>query len=314
MPSNSDQTPLAAVLEELVIVGFYIQQSVVGMLTQTIFFSAYGIFFTVALYSIFRKGLRSRAAIIMLLVVVYLYVASAAIWAMNIWILLTNIHGLLRVPDVPFPDRIELAEAAFQVEGILEAIFVFNMVVGDSVVIWRTWAICHRIVQHRIFVILVPGTLLLLTFIFSIIDTACRNYHSAAPLPGVCNETLPIACGFSAATNIACTIFIGLKARQHRKITGLLGKPSRMSGEKLLSFLFDSGFIYSLIWLSLIIMSVSTTHATLTSPVFYLKEVVVAMSDQMAGFYPTLVIVIVNLRLTNWEEEEKSMPDDTQVQ
>ncbi|KAJ7214157.1 hypothetical protein C8J57DRAFT_1397523 [Mycena rebaudengoi] len=310
MSSNSHQTPLAAVLEELVDVGFFIQHAVAGTIAQTIFFSAYGIFFAVALYSIFRKGLRSRAAIIMLLVVVYLYVASAAQWAMNVWVTLTKIHGFLMVPDVPFRDRPELAEAAIlKVVGVQEAIFDFNMAVGDSVVVWRTWAVHQHRVQRRILVILVSGTLLLLTFIFSIIDTACSNYDGAAPLPGVCYEAGIIGWGLSAATNITCTIFIGLKARRHRKITRPLGKSSRMSGEKVLSILFDSGFIYSLLWLSQVISFFATAHIiTLTSPAVYLWGVISAMGNQMAGFYPTLVIVIVNLRRTIWEDEEESMP------
>ncbi|KAJ7478702.1 hypothetical protein B0H11DRAFT_2194269, partial [Mycena galericulata] len=308
MSSNSDQTPLVAVLKELVAVGFHLQQGVVGTITQTIFFSAYGIFFAVALYSIFRKGLRSRAAIIMLLVVVYLYVASAAIWAMSVWAILTKIVGLLMVPDVPFSDRGKLVNAAvLKVSGIQEAIFNFNMVVGDSVVVWRTWAVYQHRVQRRILVILAPSTLLLLTFIFTIIDTACSNYQGAGPLPGVCNEPLPIGWGLSAATNITCTIVIGLKARQHRKTTRLLGKHSRMSGEKALSILFDSGFIYSLLWLSQMITLYTTAHIT-SSLVAYLEEVIIALVAQMAGLYPTLVIVIVNLRHTIWEAEEKPMP------
>ncbi|KAF8172527.1 hypothetical protein K438DRAFT_1851343 [Mycena galopus ATCC 62051] len=310
MSSDSDPTPLATVLEELVEVGYFLQHAVAGTIAQTIFFSAYGIFFAVALYSIFRKGLRSRTSIIMLLVVVYLYVASAAQWAMNVWVTLTKIHGFLMVPDVPFRDRPELAAAKiFKVVGVQEAIFDFNMAVGDSVVVWRTWAVYQDRVQRRILVILVPGTLLLLTFIFSIIDTVCSNYDGAAPLPGVCFEAGMIGWALSAATNITCTIFIGLKVRRHRKLTRPLGKPSRMSGEKILSILFDSGFIYSLLWVSqMISFFASANLITLTSPAVYLWGIISAMGNQVAGFYPTLIIVIVNLRRTIWEEEESSMP------
>jgi hypothetical protein len=61
--------------------------------------------------------------------------------------------------------------------------------------------------------------------------------------------------------------------------------------------------------LSQIISFFATAHIiTLTSPAVYLWGVISAMGNQMAGFYPTLVIVIVNLRRTIWEEEEESMP------
>ncbi|KAJ7211398.1 hypothetical protein GGX14DRAFT_332205, partial [Mycena pura] len=208
----------------------------------------------------------------------------------------------LMVSDAPFQDRAKLTEEAIlKVVGVQEAIFDFNMVVGDGVVVWRTWAVYQHRVQRRILVLLVPGTLLLLTLIFSIIDVACNNYNG--PLPGVCYQAGMIGWGLSAATNIACTIFIGLKARQHRKITRPLG-PSRMTGEKILSILFDSGFIYSLLWLSQVISFFATKVITLTSPAVYLWGVISAMGNQMAGFYPTVVIVVVNLRRTIWEEEE----------
>ncbi|KAJ7482063.1 hypothetical protein B0H11DRAFT_2022964 [Mycena galericulata] len=288
MSSKSDQTQLAAVLEELVDVGFFLQHAVAGTVAQTVFFSAYGIFFAVALYSIFRKGLKFRAGILMLVVVVYLYVASAAQWTMNLWVTLTKIHGFLMV-DVPFPDRAKLAEVAIlKVVGVQEAIFDFNMSVGDSVVVWRTWAVYQHRAQRRILVILLRGTLLLLTFIFSVIDTACSNYDG--PLPGVCYQAGAVGWGLSAATNLTCTIFIGLKARQHRKITQPLGKPSRI-----------------LLWLIQVISFFASAQIiTLTSPAVYLWGVISAMGNQMAGFYPTLVIVIVNLRRTIWEEEEES--------
>ncbi|KAJ6467269.1 hypothetical protein C8R45DRAFT_1106049 [Mycena sanguinolenta] len=51
-------------------------RDVVGIISESVFCSAYGIFFVLALYSICRNGLRSRRAIIMSLVVVYLYAAS----------------------------------------------------------------------------------------------------------------------------------------------------------------------------------------------------------------------------------------------
>ncbi|KAF7374035.1 hypothetical protein MSAN_00284200 [Mycena sanguinolenta] len=268
MSSKSDATQLAAVLELLVEVGFELQHAVAGTIAQTIFFSAYGVFFAIAVYSIFRKGLRSWASIIMLLVVVYLYLASAAQWAMNAWVTFAKIHGFLMVTSVPFPEGAKLAAVEiFKVIGVQEAIFDFNMAVGDSVVVWRTWAVYQDRNRRRILAILVPGILLLLTFVFSIIDTVCNNYHGTAPLPAICNTAGGIAWGLSAATNIACTILIGLKARRHRKITRPLGKPSRMSAETILSILFDSGFIYSLLWLSQVISFFAAANLiTLTSP------------------------------------------------
>ncbi|KAJ7123672.1 hypothetical protein C8R44DRAFT_875842 [Mycena epipterygia] len=79
---------------------------------------------------------------------------------------------------------------------------------------------------------------------------------------------------FPLGTNASYTILIRYKAwdRHHRKIRELniLGNPRRLSTDKLLSILVESGFIYCLFWIS--------------------------------GMYPTLIIVIVNLHQTICEE------------
>lgn len=104
------------------------------------------------------------------------------------------------------------------------------MIIGDSVVIWRTWAVY----QHRILAILLPSLLLLMSFselsyglfvsfrsaidgfsfvVFAVIDTTCMSY--LGPLPGgdqICPVADTIAWAFSVATNVACTVLIWFKA------------------------------------------------------------------------------------------------------
>lgn len=41
-----------------------------------------------------------------------------------------------------------------------------------------------------------------------------------------------------------------------------------------------------------------------TSPAFYAYAVLKGMGNQMAGMYPTIIIVIVNFQRTFWEEEK----------
>jgi hypothetical protein len=41
-----------------------------------------------------------------------------------------------------------------------------------------------------------------------------------------------------------------------------------------------------------------------TSPAFYAYAVLKGMGNQMAGMYPTIIIVIVNFQRTFWEEDK----------
>ncbi|KAJ6498912.1 hypothetical protein C8R45DRAFT_1125716 [Mycena sanguinolenta] len=246
----------------------------------------------------------------MLCVVVFLYGSSVALWAMNIWVGVTTIHSLLMVPNVTLLDRPHLAsESIVKTTPPHEVLFMFNMIVADSVVIWRTWAV-H---QGRILATLPPCLLLLVSFVFGLMDIVCESDDDAAALLGaevICNDAAFISWVFSVATNITCTILIGLKAWQHRRVMRELDSPlkgRKMSSEKILSILVESGFIYSLLWLSQV---VDFLNVLSTSSAVYFWTVIRAMSNQMTGMYPTLIIVIVNLRYTIWDEESSPAISD----
>ncbi|KAK7053817.1 hypothetical protein R3P38DRAFT_1468047 [Favolaschia claudopus] len=280
--------------------GQIITDQVIALVSETVFCSIYGIIFALAIYSIFRKGLRSRSSIIMLIVVVYLYAASVTQWALDLADSLKNIHYLLMVPDVPLRERSDFADdKRYSLFGPQEGFFVFNMIIGDSVVIWRTWAVF----RGRLLAILLPCVLLLASLVFCIIDLTCGS--SQGPLPGgdiICPQASRLGWVFSLATNITCTILIGYQAWKHRRAMrqmNIPGRPHRMSVEKILSILVESGFIYSLLWLTQILAYIDlTTH----SAWIYVYDVVEPMGDQISGLYPTLIIVIVNFQRTIWEE------------
>jgi hypothetical protein len=64
----------------------------------------------------------------MLIVVVYLYVASLVQFALDFYSAFNHIHSLLMVPDTPIPDRADLAEAnVAEVWTYLQALLVFNV-------------------------------------------------------------------------------------------------------------------------------------------------------------------------------------------
>ncbi|KAF8191016.1 hypothetical protein K438DRAFT_1970763 [Mycena galopus ATCC 62051] len=305
MSSNSHSTLSARHLSlddalDLTLMGRDIMQNVVGLIVESILCSAYGICFAVAVYSIFRKGIRSRGSIIMLLVVVYLYLSSVTQWALDVSAAFTNIHGFLMVPNVLIPDRGFLADKLImKFEPAQEALWMLNMVVGDSVVIWRTWAM-H---QGRILAIVLPCTLLLASLVFCLIDITC--FATDGPLPGaavICPLASRTAWAFSVATNIVCTVTIGFKAWEHRKMTrelNLPGKSRGLSAQNILTLLVESGFIYSFLLLSQVIAYI---HLLRSSPAMYLWNVLEPMGNQITGMYPTLIIVIVNFRRTIWDQ------------
>ncbi|KAJ7353432.1 hypothetical protein DFH08DRAFT_856860 [Mycena albidolilacea] len=278
--------------------GLNIMLRTLRVVAESIFFSAYGILFALAVYSILRKGLRSRGPIIMLVLVVYFYATCATQWALNFSDAFKNVHHLLMDLDTPIQDRLDLEnKSRAPGSAAQEALWVSNMILGDSVVIWRTWAIYQR----RILAISVPCVLLFTSFVFVLMDVVCNISELNSPFPGshkICPAADIVGWAFSVATNIACTVLIGFKAWQHRKRMRDSNMP-QMPTEKILSLLVESGFIYSLLWLSQVI---AYTGFSTVSPWHWVYEVLDPMGNQIAGMYPTLIIVIVNFKRTAWEE------------
>ncbi|KAF7333465.1 hypothetical protein MVEN_02362700 [Mycena venus] len=277
-------------------------QEVLGILFEGVFFGAYSIFFALAVYSIRQRGVWSRRAIIMSIVVGYLYATSVTAWAVDCYIAFKNIHSLFMTTEIPLLDRADLADDTFdKFVGVQEMLFVFNAIVADAVVIWRTWAIY----SGRIPAIVAPCVLLLAAFVFALIDVTFSLYQGSTPLPGAATIYLKsqiLVWAFSLATNILCTLLIGFKAWQHRKIMKQLSLDVRyngMSTENVLSLLVESGFIYSFLWGTQIIGYLDFEP---DSPWNFISEVVVRIGRQITGMYPTLIIVIVNFKRTIWEE------------
>ncbi|KAJ7892408.1 hypothetical protein B0H13DRAFT_2340101 [Mycena leptocephala] len=316
MSSDSDPSLSAFPLSNadallLVRYGRDIIQDTLSSVVESILLSAYGIFFAVAVYSVIRKGLRTRGSVIMLVVVIYLYAASVIQWALNLTTIYIGIRALLMIPDVPIGDRAELSDDMItRFRPATEGFFVLSMVIGDGVVIWRTWAIYHR----RVLVIALPCLLLLMSFIFAIIDITCYAYEG--PLPGgdlICPQASLTSWALSVGTNVICTIFVGFKAWQHRRMwreLNLPGKTRKMSTEKILSLLVESGFIYSLLWITQVLSYIDFDR---TSPLAWVYQITMPLGHQIAGMYPTLIIVIVNFQCTIWEESPTTISNGTVV-
>ncbi|KAF9017410.1 hypothetical protein BDZ89DRAFT_961140 [Hymenopellis radicata] len=210
--------------------------------------------------------------------------------------------------DIPFEDRIAYSNTFVSSFGTsMEALFMFNMIVGDSVVIWRAWVLWTGDRIRKIMI--VPVTLLLVSLVFAILDVNClvkESYGSKSTIPSgsrTCRWAEPISWAISLLTNMAATALIAAKAWEHRQLlrTGIGRSGTRSRGEKILILLVESGFVYCLFWLTQLLDFFDIPRAT--GGVFYLYLIVSTMGDQISGLYPTLIIILVKL--------QQSVHDDT---
>ncbi|KAF7363722.1 hypothetical protein MSAN_01030000 [Mycena sanguinolenta] len=279
-------------------------EDVVGLVTETTLVTIYGVLFALAMYSFHRRGFKSRVSFVMLFLVVYLYLAAVVLWGLYIAQYLMNVHDLLMTSNIPLPDRFVLADAHASSLSIPQMVlFTSNMILGDFIVIWRVWAIYHRTRQ----VVVLPCITLAAALAFALVDTVCLRRSGVGS--DACGNSSLISWAFSLATNVLCTILIGVKAWKHRQITRELqteGTAHKYRGTGfILSVLVESGLIYCLLWATQLVQIFNISR---TSALVYFWEITNAASEQLPGMYPTLIVVVVNLRYTiDWEDESSSI-------
>ncbi|KAJ7224712.1 hypothetical protein GGX14DRAFT_426551 [Mycena pura] len=307
--NSSSFAPLSDVdAQTLYLYGRNTLQDALGVIWETMLISAYGVFFAVAVYSIFQKGLKSRGSIAMLCAIVSLYASSLTLWAFNVTIWVKDTHiAFMSNPTIPLPDRKGLVNHninSFATQQI--ALYMFNMVVADGVVLWRAWVLYPR----ALWIVSIPCIMLVLTSGFGVLNVFCVyaiNVHQLPDLPSgsrVCPSNLPWS--FSLATNVACTILIGYRAWQHRRTMKSLDIVERrrgISADKVLSILVESGLIYCFLWLTQIYNFLKFGPTSRNNAGIYIYWLIDGIGNQISGMYPTLIIVIVNFKQTIWETD-----------
>ncbi|KAJ7810593.1 hypothetical protein B0H14DRAFT_2862896 [Mycena olivaceomarginata] len=165
-----------------------------------------------------------------------------------------------------------------------EVLFDSLFLMGDTIVLWRTWVLF----PDRKVLVLFPITLWFgeLACMFSLLGVALHNGDISAWTIGVYDHgttslKLSMAtASLSAATNFFSTLLISWKAWKRRALfnTSLVNAPGTRA-KKIMFLLIDSGFIYLGFWV-------------ITMLDFYVN---------WNGTYPTLIIVLVNLDHTFWD-------------
>ncbi|KAJ6558042.1 hypothetical protein B0H19DRAFT_126584 [Mycena capillaripes] len=297
MSASNSSTPFDLVLNSY---GLNLAADTSGLLVETVFTSVYGVIFALAVYSIFRKGFKSRVSFVMLGVVTYLYASALTMWALDITVVFGYIHFLfMDPPGTPLADRVS-SPILMPPFGIKETLYMLNMIVGDSVVIWRVWVLFPR----RRWVVLIPSVMLLISFVCGVLYLASHMAVRDGPTDGRMkifdDSGLFMSWVFSLVTNVSCTIIIGIKAWHHRRMMRTLCTSRRMATEKVLSLLVECGFIYCLFWLTQIVqIFTDLSGETMLNPLAVLGD----FGDQVSGMYPTLIIVIANFHRTIWDDE-----------
>ncbi|THH18067.1 hypothetical protein EW146_g2850 [Bondarzewia mesenterica] len=112
-----------------------------------------------------------------------------------------------------------------------------------------------------------------------------------------------LICATKLMVNIMATSLIGYKAwKHHQEIKNNLGPRKKTQVEKILALLVESGILYCFIWIVNIMMSFKSS----TSNIDTLSGICI----QIAGIYPTIIVILVSHQNTVWEMSDISITAD----
>ncbi|KAG7094158.1 hypothetical protein E1B28_007769 [Marasmius oreades] len=240
----------------------------------------YVILFFVGIVILCRREGNNKAKMGLLLAITTMFVmASFCFWS-NMAIFMAGIQDIL-VNDVGQPlasKHAVYAQKYKHLASVLTVIVPFEIVIGDTIVFWRTWALC--VINRKL--IYIPLLLLVGTTMCSFAFLGCYVLYDWPLInPGTCNSIQITAYSLSMATNIAGTIVIGYNFWCYRQaVARYLRKcEHQVRTEKIFVLLLESGVIYSILWIVQLVLGLVSPPPTLAGEV--VQQIFTAASIQV---------------------------------
>ncbi|KAJ4483749.1 hypothetical protein J3R30DRAFT_1826333 [Lentinula aciculospora] len=195
-------------------------------------------------------------------------------------------------PMEGIPKSIENTENAFACTPI--AAEALNCIIGDSIVIWRTWTLWNhswKVIYFPCALLLggmVAAGILVHAIFISLVGQSLFNPQTTA--------AMIVFCILTAMINFYAIVVIGYRAWSHNRDMKVFSGSGgvvmgRFGGRYLRIFLIfiESGFIYCIVPVLMMILFAASDNGT---------YIVIGILAQMTGIYPTAIIVLVCLQLT----------------
>ncbi|THU95026.1 hypothetical protein K435DRAFT_859956 [Dendrothele bispora CBS 962.96] len=292
--SGDDQKILPAI-------GRSTYQNIMGIVVESATWGSYALLFGFAVCIQISNGLRTTRNKVILSVTCLLFASSTVLLALNVAWKMKGVHDILMEnPTGSLTNKVESYNASITQLGTPEeALFMLNMIIGDTIVIWRVYVIWGR----RKVVVVLPVTCLLASLGFAITDVVCLSASAGTTRTSIptgqkiCTWSEPIAWALSLLTNIMSTSLIAIQAwRLRRDLKNVFDDyiPDRPTW-RVIALLIESGFMYCVFWMCELILFFDIPR---TSPAFYAWQFFASIGDQISGIYPTAIIVIVSLQHT----------------
>ncbi|KAL1663126.1 hypothetical protein GGF50DRAFT_57576 [Schizophyllum commune] len=274
------------VSQDLTTLALETEPSATGLVLQCILYGAYASLFPATISAILKRRARSRPWIALMATTIIMFLMSSACLLLEVLNTMSLLDGILLETrgEVENPSAWNSMQSTNDRAFAQAAIFAFELIISDSVVVWRgvaLWGYSWRC-----------STIMLLPLLGDLGQT--KWLYIAGMQDKRCHDLQRAMYFISFSTNLFATGLIIAKAWQHRgafevrrsSLTGS-GRPRRTAAQKVMLLLIESGFVYLIM-------------GDLSSPGYLVTTVFISLRYQIVGLYPTIVIYLVQREQTNW--------------
>ncbi|KAF7361630.1 hypothetical protein MVEN_00506300 [Mycena venus] len=261
----------------------------VGLVVQMFVFGGYTVIIFLSTRMLMRRGLKSPANRVLLVITLFMYLLSAAYCAYRLADLISRIQFFIEDPQT-------LQAASTPITHLItlfNALTLLNYLLCDGVVIWRARLICAA--NHRKFLYF-PLFLLILTSLavagvigVRIASIYSVDFEETPHFAEVVNILQVSAINISLLSNLSSTGVVGITTWRHRKaIRDGFNKTTK--GDQILRILFESGVFYCIAGL----FGLASTLIKL--PYNTLGDLYTPVNVQIAGAYTPIVLLLVSMQ------------------
>jgi len=251
----------------------------------------------------------------MFIVTLIIFACSACYWALSLTIVLRSLRDvLINHIDLSFADKFTLANEHVSRLYVGQVyLTMINYSLSDAVVVWRAWILWSGSPEStRLKVFIVPIYLLTGSIVSALLVGGWKVKaltEDSTHLETLLNDTQIIGWSLSLGTNFMGTSLIAWKAWEHRQF--IRQHYTRTAGQtkvqKILGVLVESGFLYCLTQLSVVV----SWFILLPHTSAWLSDILGSAAVQLAGIYLTVVIILAARQRTilNVDDHDNQFTD-----
>ncbi|KAJ8090449.1 hypothetical protein PM082_019047 [Marasmius tenuissimus] len=271
-----------------------------GLLTASVLYGVYLVLFVLAMIILCKEGIRTPKLILTAALVVLFLLSTAYLCCTMSYFVLGLKDLLINDVGIPLVWKNAAFLAKYRKLGVVRQVLPpIAIVIGDSIVIWRAWALSAGNKKIMFVPVLLQLALTVNSFAWvgcfvdagmpTVIPETCKKFNMAANI-------LPLL------TNIAGTSVIAYTTWRHRKaISEYLTNCPRTRAEKVMVLLVESGVLYISLWIVQIAEMVTPSNPSFANQAF--RQFYSVFVPQLVGLYPTAIVVFVFLQRSLWDTD-----------